>query len=252
MKVLPTSKDQILEEAVTLLKNNPQGLRYSELVKKITELLFTVPTNTVHGIVWNLDARLPEKVYKPARGLFRLIEFREVGEEPKKEEVIPQHEVKREHEFYAPLADYLMHDAEECTKAMPVGKSYFRDKWGTPDVIGVDRPHQTDLVKYEPIIVSAEVKVEGMDPVVAFGQACAYMAFSHKTYLAIPQQTRQEDYDRLENLCLTLGVGLITFDQTTPQAPLFEIKLKAVRKQPEMRYVNEYLKKHPTIEKELF
>lgn len=93
--------------------------------------------NTVHGNVWNLDQVYPDKVYKPSRGLFRLTQFREEGSDQLKPESVPKPCRKiEEEEFYKPFVDRLQNDLEECTKAIPLGGNVFRDKWGTPDVIG--------------------------------------------------------------------------------------------------------------------
>jgi hypothetical protein len=58
-----------------------------------------------------------------------------------------------ENEFYQSFANYLVTDLEECTKAIPLGNNIFRDKWGTPDVIGIEESKPSDIVKHETIIV---------------------------------------------------------------------------------------------------
>ena len=55
-----------------LLKENPEGLHWSELLKKIKENNPMFHPKTVNGCVWKLLERFPDKVYKPSRGLFRL------------------------------------------------------------------------------------------------------------------------------------------------------------------------------------
>ena len=58
---------QIKDKAFELLKNNPDGLRYSELVKLISDNDEKLNTNTIHGSIWNLDSQFPNKIYKPSR-----------------------------------------------------------------------------------------------------------------------------------------------------------------------------------------
>jgi hypothetical protein len=134
-----------------------------------------------------------------------------------------------------------------------VGK-VFEDKWGTPDVFGIYR-----FPDYEPIrlpvpeIVSAEIKLDPNQLVVAFGQACAYKLFSHKVYLVVPKGS--EEIGRLESLCLSFGLGLILFEIGEKEVK-FYIRTRAVKSEPDYMSLNEYLNKlkqrRPDIFKELF
>jgi hypothetical protein len=54
---------------------------------------------------------------------------------------------------------------------------------------------------------------------------------------------------RLDSLCLIFGIGLILFDKTKPDDPKFEIRVRPIRHEPDMFYVNNYMK---MVEKELF
>ena len=38
-----------------------------------------------------------------------------------------------------------MKELEECTKAIAVGGAVFKDKWGTPDVVGIREPKKSDM-----------------------------------------------------------------------------------------------------------
>lgn len=60
-----------------LLDANPEGLRWSDLLKKIKEEDSSFHPKTVNGCVWKLVEKYPEKVYKPSKGLFRLVKYRE-------------------------------------------------------------------------------------------------------------------------------------------------------------------------------
>jgi hypothetical protein len=51
-----TRREQIQRRAVELLQSDPNGLRYTALVQHVQEHLPQIPTNTIRGAVWNLDA----------------------------------------------------------------------------------------------------------------------------------------------------------------------------------------------------
>lgn len=83
--------------------------------------------------------------------------------------------------YDAPFADWLVNDLEDCTKAIPLGGNIFKDKRGTPDIIGKRESKSSDILKMSTEIVSAEIKLGISQLVIAFGQACAYglYAISH-------------------------------------------------------------------------
>jgi len=238
---MATRMEEIKSVALKILRSKPSGIRYADLVRKIEEELPHIPVNTIHGNVWNLEARLPVEVYKPARGVFRHVAFRE---EEAREEQKPPAEVERirEEVFYKPFADWLVNETEECTKAIPLGRNKFKDKWGTPDVIGKRAPRASDIIKFPIEIVSAELKVDTRDLITAFGQACSYKLFSHKSYLVIPRNSPEADISRLDALCLIFGIGLVLFDSSNPNEPQFDIKVRPLKHDPDMFYVNENMK----------
>jgi len=245
---MPTRKEQIRSKAVEILKSRPNGLRYMELMRMIYDSFPDIPYKTIPASLWDLDIRLPNEVYKPARGLFRHIIFREKGiiEEERKP---PQVERIEEEDFYKPFADWLVNESEDCTKAITLGGNKFRDKWGTPDVIGIWRSRASDVVKGLTEIVSAEIKVDTRDLITAFGQASSYKLFSHKSYIVIPKNSSDEDIPRLEALCLISGIGLVLFNNTDVNNPQFEIRVQPVKHEPDMFYVNKYMR---LIEEDLF
>ena len=247
---MQTRKDRITEAALRILGSETTGVRYSELVRRLHEQLPEIPVNTIHGTIWNLETRVATEVYKPARGVFRHIKFRE--EDICREEKVNrprETERLREDDFYRPFADWLVNEVEECTKALPLGGNRFRDKWGTPDVIGKREPLRSDIIKAPTEIVSAEIKIETRDLVTAFGQACLYRLFSHKSYIVVPKSSTQDDISKLDALCLIFGIGLVLFDSSKLADPQFEIRVRPLRQEPDMFYVNKYMK---LIEKELF
>ena len=77
-QIMTTKRELIEAKAIELLKSNPQGMRTSQLINAIREDLPYVHPKTINGTVWKLPATRPEEVYKPSRGLFRHVSFREV------------------------------------------------------------------------------------------------------------------------------------------------------------------------------
>lgn len=72
----PPVTHRIYAKAFELLEAHPKGLRWSELLKKIKESDPTFHPKTVNGCVWKLVEKFPDKVYKPSKGLFRLVKFK--------------------------------------------------------------------------------------------------------------------------------------------------------------------------------
>lgn len=238
---MPTRKERIQAKAIEILRNTPEGVRYSRLVDKIKSDLPDVEINTIESSIWNLDITRPKEVYKPGRGIFRHVSFREQQTAAEESQPLLTSEIK-ESDFYASFAGYLENDLQECTKAIPLGGRVFEDKWGTPDVIGIERSSFKDIIQRQVIIVSAEIKTDTQGLITAFGQACAYGSFSHKTYIVVPKSSSPDDQARLDSLCSIFGIGLIFFDSTNPQKPQFEVRVRAFKHEPDMFYVNKYLK----------
>jgi hypothetical protein len=147
------------------------------------------------------------------------------------------------------VAKWLVNELEECTKAIPVGGNLFKDKRGTPDVIGVREPKKSDIIKFPTEIVAAEIKIDPNGLIVAFGQTCAYRLFCHKSYLVVPVEAPEDDLARLDVLARIFGIGLILFDVKSPDDPKFEIRVRAAKQDPDMFYVNRCMK---VIEDDLF
>lgn len=246
---MATRREKILSKVIEILKSNPDGVHYSDLVRKIHAEFSEFPRGTIHGTVWQLDTLVPDEIYKPARGLFRHITFREKEIKEEERELPPKVEKIKEEDFYHPFADWLVNELEECTKAIPLGGNKFKDKWGTPDVIGKREPLRSDIIKPPTEIISAEIKVNTKDLITAFGQACSYKLFSHKSYIVVPKNSPQDDISKLDALCLIFGIGLILFDNSNINDPQFEIKVRSLKHEPDMFYANKYMK---LIEKELW
>ena len=162
------------------------------------------------------------------RGLFRLTRFREAtppSSEPP--ERFPS-DVTHESDFYEPFAEYLVRGLEECTTAIALGGSRFGTKWGTPDVFGIFRSRESDIVKMPLEVVAAEIKTDASQLITAFGQACAYKLFAHRSYLVVPKSSQPEDVGRLDALCLIFGIGLILFDAANSRVPDLTLLIIAI------------------------
>jgi len=262
-----TAREAVRSFAVEALDGAPDGLRYSELKARIQARFPTMKANTITGALWNFTQNLPREVAKPSRGHYRHVRYGpsegDQGGSPtrarKLSEGVPTADGRggpaprsgkaREAAFYQPFADWLVNELEECTRAIPLGGSVFRDKWGTPDVIGVREPRKSDIVKFPTEIVAAEVKVDGSELITAFGQACAYRLFSHKSYLVVPTSSAEEDVARLDVLSRLFGIGLILFDAAAPTEPRFAIRVRASKNEPDGFYVNRCLR---FVERQLF
>lgn len=241
---------QIKDRALELLGGNPSGLKYSQLSAQIFASNTKFKKGTIGSNIWNLDILYPDKVYKPSRGLFRLVKYKTSEPTSKEPGIAPIVEVKiKEEDFYKSFADWLTNEIEDVTMAIPLGGNRFRDKWGTPDVVGKREPRRSDIIKGVTEIVSAEIKTDTLQLITAFGQACAYKIFSNKVYLVVPRDSSDEDMDRLDSLCQMFGIGLVTFDTHTPSMPDFRIMTRTARHEPDLFYTNKYM---ALIEKELF
>ena len=68
--------ERINAKVFELLEDHPEGLRWSELLSKIKESDSTLHPKTVNGCVWKLTKKFPDKVYKPSKGIFRLLKYK--------------------------------------------------------------------------------------------------------------------------------------------------------------------------------
>lgn len=246
----PGIRERIKQRAVELVKSHPDGLRYSELFRMLRDGPPSFNTGTISSTIWNLDVVLPESIWKPSKGLYRHVIFKEVEAADETETATGALPPRiREEQFYSPFADWLKNEAEEATHAIPLGRNIFRDKWGTPDVIGKRESKRSDVIKAPTEIVSAEIKADSLQLVTAFGQASAYRLFSHRSYLVVPAQAHADELARLDALCEISGIGLVIFNAEDPKAPAFRVQVRPRPHQPDYFYTNRYLS---LIERELF
>ena len=244
-----TQKEQIANKAVEFLLNEPRGLRCSDLLRLMRREFPDIKEASFHWTIPDLPLYRPDEIHKPARGLFRHVKYRETEVESDIKAVETSRKTAGEQEFYQSFAAYLVDELEECTKAIPLGGNCFKDRWGTPDVVGVLSPRPSDILKFSHEIVSAEVKTDPSALITAFGQACSYRLFSHRVYLVIPTSVPESELARLDALCRVFGLGLILFDAENSEEPNYQIRVRATKHEPDMFYANRNLK---VIEDELF
>jgi hypothetical protein len=244
-----TAKARVAEKAIASLARKPEGLHYSVLVQKLKSALPDMSVNTIRGSLVALVEFKPDQVYKPAKGLFRHAMYRESAHTSKEDPIVPVTVSVKEEAFYGSFAEYLVGDLEECSKCIPLGGCTFKDKWGTPDVIGIRKARESDIIRAPTEIISAEIKTDTNNLITAFGQACSYRLFSHRSYLVVPRSAGAKDLAHLESLCIACGLGLILFDSNNSSSPNFSIRVRAMRTEPDLFYVNRNLK---LIEHRLF
>src|SRR5438874_160734 len=135
---MPSQKELIQSAAMALLGSAPEGIRWMALQRGVQAALPESQRNTIKGNLVKLVEDHPDKVYKPARGLFKATAFRgsetqagQIGQENAAE----AEERLTEQHFYESFAEWLVNDLEECTKAIPVGGNLLarHRKWATPD-----------------------------------------------------------------------------------------------------------------------
>jgi hypothetical protein len=68
--------ERINAKALELLANHPEGIRWSDLLAMIMESDHSFHPKTVNGCVWKLAEKFPDRVYKPSKGLFRLLRYK--------------------------------------------------------------------------------------------------------------------------------------------------------------------------------
>lgn len=241
------SVNQIRDLAVQFIKNHPGGVSNADVIKYILDSHPETNRHTARTQVGELPKHRSSEIHKPERGVLAPTESitNQITNL-----VTPKIKAK-EQDFYTPFAEYLQDDLEEVTAARAIGGAGMRTKWGTPDVVGVLRPTTADLIKFPVEIISAEIKVDSNQPVVAFGQATAYRLFSSKSYVVMPDTITPADLGRLEALCMVYGTGLVIF-RLDPSQPEFRIRVRAQRFQPDMFYVNDFAKQLSELDSSLF
>jgi len=73
-----TVTGRINTKAIELLEMHPEGMRWTDLATKIKESDDSLHPKTINGCIWKLVEKFPDKVYKPSKGLFRLLKYKTI------------------------------------------------------------------------------------------------------------------------------------------------------------------------------
>jgi hypothetical protein len=252
-KKIMTNTEQIIQILKQKIDEAPDGISFTELVKYVQAQRPDFKINMIYGAFDRFRKNLPPDIYRPGRGVYENIKFKDVDVTENQQQVKVLQSVGDtkvpEKEFYEAFAQWLIEN-EGCTKAIALGGNCFKGKWGTPDVLGVRKSAPSDIIRVPEEIVAGEVKVPSSQPLIeAFGQACSYKLFCHKSYIVVPKNSSKDDIERLDALARIFGIGLVLFDSTNPVVPDFSIRVRAAAHSPDIFFVNEKMK---IVEKELF
>lgn len=229
-----TARRRVAEAAFALIQAHPAGIRWADLHRGVAKALPDENPNTVGGSLHHFRSHLPPGVVRPDRGLYAM--GYAADQEP-----IASTSKHREGDFYEPFADFLVGDLEEATRAKAIGGNGAGGKWGTPDVIGLYEPRESDPIKFTREVVAAEIKIDTQSLIVAFGQACAYKLFAHRVYIVVPRNSNEKDLKRLDALAGVVGIGLVKFNADDPDNPEFQVMVRAAKHEPDYYYTNEVL-----------
>ncbi len=235
----PTQKSKVRDAVIALLRETPEGIRYTELLKRLQFVLPNTSSHTIRCTVYELGTGGDPDIFKPSQGLYELRNTDEEAVDKVIKESIDQKKID-ESDFYESFAEWLKGDLEEYTEAISFGGNRIGKKWGTPDVIGVNRPSKRALIQFDPEIITAEIKLDPTEVISAFGQAVSYRLFSNKVYLALPEEISNDDQSRMEALCMLFGLGLVLY-KTDPSNPDFQIRVRAQKHDTDMFYTNDFV-----------
>ena len=68
--------ERIKGKAFEYLEQHPEGLPYTEPKARTQAADSNFKSNTINGCIRNLDTAFPAKVYKPSKGLYRLLKHK--------------------------------------------------------------------------------------------------------------------------------------------------------------------------------
>lgn len=234
----------IRDKAYEYIQGSVNGIRYSELVKRIQNDYPAFKEGTIAVQVTDLpnSTDYGPLIERANRGLYKL---RDVGVKRKQSATKFTRTAKRDEEkFYGAFARFVREDLQECTVAVEYGNNRLRDdrKWFNPDIVGYYHAGLTGTYNRAPDIVTGELKTktEYKDAIEGFAQAAAYRLFSHKSYLALPRDMRGDDINVIESLCIQFGLGFALFNKHDPDNAQFTLRNRAQWHQPSLAYLNEY------------
>jgi hypothetical protein len=73
-----TATGRINEKALELLEKYPEGIRWTDLAAMIKQSDASLHPKTINGCIWKLTEKFPDKVYKPAKGMFQLVKYKPI------------------------------------------------------------------------------------------------------------------------------------------------------------------------------
>ncbi len=133
------SRREIHERAMQVLEANPQGIRWSDLLRAIEATSPDTPPNSIRGGTHSLLTTRTSEIVKVARGTYQLAKFMDADdanareqesvtvETPVKAET-PGSETLTEQDFYVSFAEWLQEN-DEVTIASALGGSSLGGKW---------------------------------------------------------------------------------------------------------------------------
>ena len=71
-----TKTGRIHIRLLELLEEYPDGVRWVDLAEAVQTSDPSVHPKTLNGCIWRLAETFPDRVYKPSKGLFRLLKFK--------------------------------------------------------------------------------------------------------------------------------------------------------------------------------
>lgn len=235
---MATARKRVADAALELIEANPDGIRWADLFRGVERALPGEKKNTIVGSLHHFRNHLPAGVSRPDRGVYAMMNISAQAATPAGVGAAAK---VRESDFYQPIADWLVVDLEEATRAEPIGGNRAGEKWGTPDVIGLYEARPSDPIKFTTEVVAVEIKIDTHQLIIAFGQACAYKLFAHRVYIAVPRNAKANDLKRLDALAGVVGIGLVKFNSDDADNPDFQVMVRAAKHEPDYYYTNEVL-----------
>ena len=233
----PSIRDRIRTLAFEQLGRHPEGLRFSHLIREITLVDSSLNASTIKTTVWNLDRVSADQVYKPARGLFRLVVFKEAAALEAREEVRRRaRDVAMATKVNRLFAEWLEQELQDANQAITPESNLFQGLCSTPTVLGLAEPQPGGREAPLSGIVSAQIEAQAGGHIDAFGQACAARLFARRSYLVVPKRKRMEELTHLHALCTMVGLGLVLFNDLSLAAPGFRLTVRPVDHDPDPVY----------------
>lgn len=136
--------EQVIEAAIVHLEQEPAGLRFQDLARRICASDPSLNVNTVKTMTSSLHERYGDLVYKPSRGLFRHTKFRESERDACGHDVLPAG--SPEDHVADAFANWLVSELGQSTTAVALNSDHFGPDWSTPRVIAKRELNQSDII----------------------------------------------------------------------------------------------------------